>query len=112
MVDTDQASLIELHQHLMNQEDDSLRTLFGHFTFLGEEEVQGVLEEHGRNPGLKRGQELLAREVLGQVTDCEETVRAVLTYRRFFDLDFDRLVGSEEGGVGGEIGRASCRERV
>ena len=91
-ISSEESDLIQLHQYLINRDDSMLGTLFNYFTFLDKEQIDEILQMHSKNPEKKMGHEKLIFELVCQMTNSTKTAESVISYRKYFDIEFDVLV--------------------
>ncbi len=91
------------YQFWLNAEDAMVGTYLARMTFLGREEIDGVVAEHALDPGRRAGQRRLAEEVTRIVHGEDGLARARAVTHALFgsgdlrELPLDDLLGALEG---------------
>lgn len=80
----DKTSPYEFYQFWLNAADADAEKWIRIFTFLGKDEISGLLEAHRQNPGARTLQRTLAREVTVFVHGEENYQKAIATTEKIF----------------------------
>ena len=90
-IDSDNESLLNIYQYIYNVSDLLLSDLFLKYTFLDEEEISEILDQHNKNLELRNGQMKLALEILEQVSGCKQKALKIVNYKKYFSIDFEKF---------------------
>lgn len=71
----ERTSIYKFYQFWINADDSDLKNLYRFFTFIDMDEIDAILEEHGKEPHLRQGQKKLAWDVTSRVHGEEATKR-------------------------------------
>jgi len=83
-LDPAQTSPYQFYQFWINIEDRDVERYLKLFTFLPLDEIARTMQEHGRDPGKRVAQRLLAREVTAQVHGPDAAEQAIRTSEALF----------------------------
>lgn len=87
----EKTSPYRFYQYWINLEDAEVGQCLAFFTELGQEEIQGVMEEHGRDPGRRVAQQRLASELTVMVHGPEGLSAAQRATKVFFGGEIESL---------------------
>ena len=76
-LDINKTSSYELYQYLINTDDSLVEHYLKVFTFLTKEEIEGLIEEHKKEPHLRKAQKMLAKCIITDIHGPEEYEKAL-----------------------------------
>lgn len=94
-LDENKTSSYELYQYLLNSDDSKVFEYLKVFTFLTPDEIINVMEEHNKEPHLRKAQKMLAKCVVTDLRGESEYQRAVKLTDSLFNNKFDDLSAKE-----------------
>ncbi len=94
-LDKEKTSSYELYQFLINFEDGMMENYLKVYTFLSKEEIENILEEHGKQPEQRIAQKTLAKEVITFLHGEVEYNQAVEISEALFNGEISKLSGLE-----------------
>ena len=71
-LDETKTSPYEVYQYFINTHDDDVERYLKLFTFMDEKQVIDIVKDHQKSPELRKGQEILAYEVVKMVHGISE----------------------------------------
>jgi tyrosyl-tRNA synthetase len=83
-LDPAKTSPYQFYQFWINTDDRDVERYLKLFTFLPLEEIAGTIAEHGRDPGQRIAQRLLAKDMTARVHGADATTKAIETSRSLF----------------------------
>lgn len=83
-LDPEKTSPYEFYQFWLNVSDEDAERYIKIFTLLGKEEIESAIEEHRTDPGQRRLQKLLAKEITTMVHGSAEYENALSASRMLF----------------------------
>ena len=92
-LDPERTSPYQFYQFWVNTDDRDVERYLKLFTFLRLDQIASAMAEHGKDPGSRAAQRLLAREVTATVHGVEAAEQAVSTSEALFSgqLDLEAL---------------------
>lgn len=94
-LDQNKTSSYALYQYLLNSDDSKVLEYLKVFTFLTPEEIMNTIEEHNKEPHLRKAQKMLAKCVVTDLRGEEEYERALKLTDALFNNKFDDLTKEE-----------------
>ena len=94
-LDQNKTSSYALYQYLLNSDDSKVFEYLKVFTFLTPEEIMNTMEEHNKEPHLRKAQKMLAKCVVTDLRGEEEYERALKLTDALFNNKFDDLTKEE-----------------
>lgn len=94
-LDQNKTSSYELYQYLLNSDDSKVLEYLKVFTFLTPEEIMNIMDEHNKEPHLRKAQKMLAKCIVTDIRGEEEYKRAVKLTDSLFNNKFDDLSANE-----------------
>ena len=94
-LDKEKTSPYEIYQYLINADDSKVLEYLKVFTFLTPEEIMNVIEEHNKEPHLRKAQKMLAKCIVTDLHGEEEYERAIKLTDALFNNKFDDLTKDE-----------------
>jgi len=94
-LDINKTSSYELYQYLINTDDSKVEEYLKVFTFLTLDEIDKVMEEHKKEPHLRKAQKALARCIITDLHGEEEFQRAEEISVALFSGNVDKLTKEE-----------------
>jgi tyrosyl-tRNA synthetase len=98
-LDPAKTSPYQFYQFWINTDDRDVERYLKLFTFLPLEEISSAMAEHGRDPGKRIAQRLLARDVTGRIHGVDAAEEAVRTSEALFRRGPRPVGGSLEPGT-------------
>lgn len=101
-LDAKKTSPFKFYQFWINTEDEAVEEYLLKMTMLPKEEIDSIIAEHGKNPGVRIAQTRLAKEVTALVHGPDAAVEAELASQALFgdtsiaDLDDDTIAMLKE----------------
>jgi tyrosyl-tRNA synthetase len=95
-LDPERTSPYQLYQFWMNADDRDVERYLKLFTFLRLDQIAAAMEEHGKDPGRRTAQRLLAREVTATVHGMDAAEQAVRASEALFGRRTLEIEGSGE----------------
>jgi tyrosyl-tRNA synthetase len=92
----DKTSVYKFYQFWRNTKDEDAKKYIKIFTFLTEKEINSLIEEHDKNPGLWSLQRRLAEEVTILVHSKEALEKAIFASNALFSDTVDNLASLDE----------------
>jgi tyrosyl-tRNA synthetase len=92
----DKTSVYKFYQFWRNTKDEDAKKYIKIFTFLSEEEINSLIEEHDKNPGAWSLQKRLAEEVTLFVHNKEALEKAIFASNALFSDTIDNLASLDE----------------
>jgi tyrosyl-tRNA synthetase len=86
-LDEDKTSSYELYQYLINTDDSMVYEYLKVFTFLTPQEIENVMEEHKREPHLRKAQKMLAKCIITDLHGEDSYNNAVKISENLFSGD-------------------------
>ncbi len=90
-LDLNKTSSYELYQYLVNTDDSKVEEYLKVFTFLTKEEIEKLMDEHNKEPHLRKAQKTLAREFIKDLHGEEEANKAIMMSEALFSEDITKL---------------------
>ena len=84
-LDKCKTSSYELYQYLINTDDPMIESYLKVFTFLSKEEIMDIVCKHQKEPHLRLGQKVLAREIITDLHGKDEYEKAVKISENLFN---------------------------
>jgi tyrosyl-tRNA synthetase len=97
-VSPNESHLLEIFQYFLNVPDSMIEKLLMIYTFLTPEQITTAVEEHQHDKEARKGQRLLAKTLITQLTNSELKADQIGNYSHYFELNLQELVSSP--GVG------------
>lgn len=90
-LDINKTSSYELYQYLINTDDSLVEHYLKVFTFLTKEEIEGLIEEHKKEPHLRKAQKTLAKCIITDIHGPEEYEKALKISTALFTEEIKNL---------------------
>ena len=90
-IDKNKTTSYELYQYLINADDKLVYDYLKIFTFLTQEEIDKLMEEHNKEPHLRKAQKMLARCIVTDLHGENEADKAELMSNALFSEDINKL---------------------
>ncbi|CAG0882929.1 unnamed protein product [Cyprideis torosa] len=90
-LDGEQTSPFRLYQHFLNYPDSVIEQQLKLLTFMNEKEIENLLEQHNADPGRRKAQEKLARQVVTLIHGTQGWELAKKTTLALFHQNADAL---------------------
>lgn len=90
-LDINKTSSYELYQYLINTDDSLVEHYLKVFTFLTKEEIEGLIEEHKKEPHLRKAQKMLAKCIITDIHGPEEYEKALKISTALFTEEIKNL---------------------
>lgn len=90
-LDINKTSSYELYQYLINTDDSLVEHYLKVFTFLTKEEIEGLIEEHKKEPHLRKAQKMLAKCIITDIHGPEEYEKALKISTALFTEEIKKL---------------------
>lgn len=90
-LDINKTSSYELYQYLINTDDSLVEHYLKVFTFLTKEEIEGLIEEHKKEPHLRKAQKMLAKCIITDIHGPEEYEKALKISTDLFTEEIKNL---------------------
>lgn len=90
-LDKNKTSSYELYQYLINTDDKKVEEYLKVFTFLAPEEIENIMEEHNKEPHLRKAQNALAECIITDLHGKDEFVKAENISKALFSGDLTGL---------------------
>ena len=84
-LDINKTSSYELYQYLINTDDSKVYEYLKVFTFLTPEEIDNLMEEHNKEPHLRKAQKMLAKCIITDLHGEEEYNKALKISEALFN---------------------------
>ncbi len=94
-LDKNKTSSYELYQYLINTDDSMVYQYLKVFTFLTPEEIDGIMEEHNKEPHLRIAQKALAKCIITDLHGEDEFMHAEQISQALFSGDLTGLKADE-----------------
>jgi len=90
-LDLNKTTSYALYQYLINSDDSLVEHYLKVFTFLTPEEIISVMEEHNKEPHLRKAQRLLAKCIITDLHGIDEAEKAEMMSQALFNEDISKL---------------------
>lgn len=90
-LDINKTSSYELYQYLINTDDSLVEHYLKVFTFLTKEEIESLIEEHKKEPHLRKAQKMLAKCIITDIHGPEEYEKALKISTALFTEEIKNL---------------------
>ena len=94
-LDLNKTSSYELYQYLVNTDDSKVEEYLKVFTFLTREEIENLMEEHNKEPHLRKAQKMLAKCFVEDLHGKEEVEKAIMMSEALFSEDVTKLTSTD-----------------
>ena len=94
-LDINKTSSYELYQYLVNTDDTKVEEYLKVFTFLTREEIEKLMDEHNREPHLRKAQKMLAKCFVADLHGVEEANKAIMMSEALFSEDVTKLTSED-----------------
>lgn len=94
-LDINKTSAYELYQYLVNTDDSKVEEYLKVFTFLTKEEIENLMEEHNKEPHLRKAQKMLAKCFVSDLHGEEEANKAIMMSEALFSEDVTKLTSED-----------------
>ena len=94
-LDKNKTSSYELYQYLINTEDSMVYHYLKVFTFLTPEEIDQIMDEHNKEPHLRKAQKMLAKCIITDLHGEEEFIKAEQISKALFSGDLTGLTAND-----------------
>ena len=90
-LDINKTSSYELYQYLINTDDSLVEHYLKVFTFLTKQEIESLIEEHKKEPHLRKAQKMLAKCIITDIHGPEEYEKALKISTALFTEEIKNL---------------------
>ena len=94
-LDLNKTTSYALYQYLINADDSLVEHYLKVFTFLTPEEIIATMEEHNKEPHLRKAQKLLAKCIITDLHGKEEADKAEMMSNALFTEDINKLTSED-----------------
>lgn len=94
-LDEEKTSSYELYQYLINTDDSKVYEYLKVFTFLTPEEIDSVMEDHEKEPHLRKAQKKLAECIITDLHGKESYLNALEISEKLFNGDIKSFTSSD-----------------
>ena len=90
-LDINKTTSYELYQYLINTDDAKVYEYLKVFTFLTPEEIDNLMDEHNKEPHLRKAQKMLAKCIITDLHGENEAEKAEIMSNALFSEDITKL---------------------
>ena len=94
-LDINKTSSYELYQYLVNTDDSKVEEYLKVFTFLTKEEIESLMDEHNKEPHLRKAQKMLAKCFVADLHGEKEAEKAIMMSEALFSEDINKLTSED-----------------